>query len=49
VLETVISRTVKFPDASVAREPILEYAPEHSAAHAYRQLACELVARGAMA
>jgi chromosome partitioning protein len=49
VLETVISRTVKFPDASVAREPILEYAPEHSAAHAYRQLACELVARGAVA
>ena len=48
VLETVISRTVKFPDASVAREPILEYAPEHSAAHAYRQLACELVARGAV-
>jgi len=49
VLETVISRTVKFPDASVAREPILEYAPEHSAAHAYRQLACELVSRGAIA
>ncbi|MDH2444940.1 ParA family protein [Amnibacterium sp. CER49] len=48
VLETVISRTVKFPDASVAREPILEYAPEHSAAHAYRQLACELVARGSV-
>ena len=49
VLETVISRTVKFPDASVAREPILEYAPEHRAATAYRQLACELVERGAIA
>ncbi|MDQ1531113.1 MAG: chromosome partitioning protein [Microbacteriaceae bacterium] len=49
VFETVISRTVKFPDASVAREPILEYAPEHSAAHAYRQLACELILRGAVA
>ena len=49
VLETVISRTVKFPDASVAREPILEYAPEHRAAEAYRQLACELVERGAIA
>ena len=49
VLETVISRTVKFPDASVAREPILEYAPEHRAAEAYRQLACELVSRGAIA
>ncbi len=49
VLETVISRTVKFPDASVAREPILEYAPLHPAADAYRQLARELVARGAIA
>jgi chromosome partitioning protein len=49
VLETVISRTVKFPDASVAREPILEYAPEHRAAGAYLQLARELVARGAFA
>jgi chromosome partitioning protein len=49
VLETVISRTVKFPDASVAREPILEYAPEHRAAEAYRQLARELVVRGACA
>ena len=49
VLETVISRTVKFPDASVAREPILEYAPEHRAAEAYLQLARELVVRGAFA
>jgi chromosome partitioning protein len=49
VLETVISRTVKLPDASVAREPILEYAPEHRAAEAYRQLARELVVRGAFA
>jgi chromosome partitioning protein len=49
VLETVVSRTVKFADASVAREPILEYAPEHRAAEAYRQLACELVFRGAIA
>ena len=49
VLETVISRTVKFPDASVAREPILEYAPEHRASAAYLQLARELVARGAFA
>ena len=49
VLETVISRTIKFADASVAREPILEYAPEHRAAEAYRQLACELVFRGAIA
>jgi chromosome partitioning protein len=49
VLETVISRTVKFPDASVAGTPITQFAPEHPAAEAYRQLARELVARGAVA
>ncbi|WP_166984521.1 ParA family protein [Paramicrobacterium fandaimingii] len=49
VLETVIGRTVKFPDASVAGVPITEFAPEHNAAKAYRQLARELVARGAVA
>jgi chromosome partitioning protein len=49
VLETVISRTVKFPDASVAATPITQFAPEHQAAQGYRQLARELVARGAVA
>lgn len=49
VLETVIGRTVKFPDASVASAPILSFAPEHAAAEAYRQLARELVSRGAVA
>ncbi len=49
VLETVIGRTVKFPDASVAGSPITEFAPEHASARAYRQLARELVARGAVA
>ncbi|WBU38848.1 ParA family protein [Homoserinibacter sp. YIM 151385] len=49
VLETVIGRTVKFPDASVAATPILAFAPEHSAAEAYRQLARELIHRGAAA
>ncbi|AWB86118.1 ParA family protein [Mycetocola zhujimingii] len=49
VLETVIGRTVKFPDASVAGSPITEFAPEHASAKAYRQLARELVARGAVA
>ena len=34
VLETVIGRTVKFPDASVAGVPITEFAPEHAAAQA---------------
>lgn len=46
VFTTVIRRTVKFPDASVAAEPIVTYAPSHPGAHAYRQLACEVVARG---
>jgi len=49
VFETVIGRTVKFPDASVAGTPITSYAPDHPAAKAYRQLARELVARGAVA
>jgi chromosome partitioning protein len=46
LLHTVIGRTVKFPDASVAAEPITTYAPTHSGAVAYRQLARELIARG---
>ena len=49
VLETVIGRTVKFPDASVAGMPITEFAPEHAAAQAYLRLARELVARGSVA
>jgi chromosome partitioning protein len=46
LLQTVIGRTVKFPDSSVAAEPITSYAPTHPGAHAYRQLARELIARG---
>ncbi len=46
VFHTVISRTVKFPDATLAAEPITTYAGGHSAATAYRQLARELIARG---
>ncbi|WP_371862460.1 ParA family protein [Cellulomonas composti] len=46
LLQTVINRTVKFPDATVAAEPITTYAPTHPGAEAYRQLARELVARG---
>ncbi len=49
VLETVINRTVKFPDASVAGTPITEFAPDHHAAEQYRQLARELVHRHAVA
>ncbi|MDO5492871.1 MAG: AAA family ATPase [Nesterenkonia sp.] len=46
VFETVIKRTVKFPDATVAAEPITSYAHKHEGAKAYRQLARELIARG---
>ncbi|CAN5191256.1 AAA family ATPase [soil metagenome] len=49
VFETVIGRTVKFPDASVSGTPITQFAPDHAAAEAYRQLARELVHRGAVA
>lgn len=49
VFETVIGRTVKFPDASVSGTPITQFAPDHQAALAYRQLARELIARGAAA
>jgi chromosome partitioning protein len=49
VFHTVISRTVKFPDASLAAEPITSYESSHSGAAAYRQLARELIARGGAA
>ncbi|MDO5619461.1 ParA family protein [Kocuria sp.] len=46
VFDTVIKRTVKFPDATVAAEPILSFATNHAGAEAYRQLARELISRG---
>jgi chromosome partitioning protein len=49
VMDTVIGQTVKFPDASVAAVPITQFAPQHSSAQTYRQLARELIARGSIA
>ena len=49
VFHTVISRTVKFPDATLAAEPITTYDATHKGADAYRQLARELIARGGAA
>jgi chromosome partitioning protein len=49
VLETVIGRTVKFPDASVAGAPLNVFAPDHAAAEAYRGVARELIFRGSVA
>ena len=43
VFDTVIKRTVKFPDATVSAEPILSYASNHTGAQAYRQVARELI------
>ncbi|GII99147.1 chromosome partitioning ATPase [Sediminihabitans luteus] len=49
LLHTIIARTVKFPDASVAAEPITVYAPAHAGSESYRRLARELVSRGSVA
>lgn len=49
LFKTVIHRTVKFPDATVAQAPITEFAPTSDAAEVYRSVAKELVARGCVA
>ncbi|GAA3288758.1 AAA family ATPase [Arthrobacter citreus] len=46
VFETVIKRTIKFADATVAAEPITTYAGTHPGADSYRRLAKELISRG---
>lgn len=46
IYDTRINRTVKFPDASVATEPITTHAPTHPGALAYKRLAREVIARG---
>ena len=45
VFHTVINRTVRFPETTVAGEPITSYAPSSSGATAYRQLAKEVLVR----
>lgn len=45
LFETVITRTVKFPETTVAGLPITEYAPTSSAAIAYKRLAREVLAK----
>jgi chromosome partitioning protein len=45
VFHTVIRRTVKFSDSTVAGEPITSYAGTSAGANAYRQLAKEVLAR----
>ncbi|MBS1696594.1 MAG: ParA family protein [Actinobacteria bacterium] len=45
VFDTVITRTVRFPETSVAGEPITTWAPKSAGAEAYRSLAREVIAR----
>jgi chromosome partitioning protein len=45
VFNTVITRTVRFPETSVAGEPITTWAPRSGGAQAYRSLACEVIDR----
>jgi chromosome partitioning protein len=45
VYDTVINRTVKFPETSVAGESIITWAPKSAGATAYRALAREVIAR----
>ncbi|WP_239021861.1 ParA family protein [Nocardioides jishulii] len=45
VFHTVIRRTVKFSDSTVAGEPITTYASSSAGADSYRQLAREVLAR----
>ncbi|WP_425454081.1 ParA family protein [Nocardioides immobilis] len=45
VFHTVIRRTVKFSDSTVAGEPITSYASDSGGAEAYRQLAKEVALR----
>ncbi|MBR5951308.1 MAG: ParA family protein [Actinomycetaceae bacterium] len=46
VYDTFVRRTVKFPDATIAGQPVTQYAPEHAAAKTYKQLAREVIAKG---
>ena len=45
VFDTVITRTVRFPETSVAGEPITTWAPKSSGAQGYRALAREVIDR----
>ncbi|MGH3914401.1 MAG: ParA family protein [Pseudonocardiaceae bacterium] len=45
VFDAVINRTVRFPETTVAGEPITRWAPKSTGAKAYRSLAREVIAR----
>jgi chromosome partitioning protein len=46
VFDTIISRTVRFPETTVAGEPITTFASSSSGASAYRRLAREISSMG---
>jgi chromosome partitioning protein len=48
VFETVIAQTVRFPETTVAGEPINTYASNSGGAASYRRFARELIARGGL-
>lgn len=47
VFDTVITRTVRFPETSVAGEPITTWAPKSQGTEQYRNLALEVLERAA--
>ena len=49
VFHTVISRSIKLPDSTVAAAPIMFYSPGHKTSKEYREVARELVAEGIVA
>ncbi|MEH6382858.1 MAG: chromosome partitioning ATPase, partial [Dietzia cercidiphylli] len=46
VFDTLVTRTVRFPETTVAGEPITTWAPRSAGAQAYRALAREVIQRG---
>ena len=49
VFHSVISRSIKLPDSTVAAAPITIYAPNHKTAKEYREVARELIANDIVA
>lgn len=49
VFHSVVSRSIKLPDATVAAAPITIFAPEHRTAKEYREVAREIIAEGIVA
>ena len=49
VFHSVISRSIKLPDSTVAAAPITIYAPNHKTAKEYREVARELIDQGIVA